>query len=109
MSLNQIFRKTFPKEDLIALLDDICIKTEKYYILNNDSYKKGNYTNSIPPFINGCRQYYHVSKQKYVDRKHTYKSFMTIIRQICKLHEIIYTSDIKYDKSKYDIVYHIYY
>jgi hypothetical protein len=41
------------------------------------------------------------------DRKLTYKSFNTIIRQICNFNKITYTTQIKYDKSVYDIVYDI--
>ena len=40
--------------------------------------------------------------------KLTYNSFTTIIRQICKYNQITYTSQIKYDKSTYEIVYYIY-
>ncbi len=105
---NQIFKMIVPKELIINLLDAICLKNEKHYILNNDSYKKGMYNGLVQLFINDCRQYYHISKQKYLDKKSTYKSFMTIIRQICKSINITYTSEIKYDKSDYDIVYYIY-
>jgi len=44
---NQTFKKPFPNELLIELLDNISSKTEKYYIINNDSYKKGIFTNKI--------------------------------------------------------------
>ena len=40
---NQIFKMIVPKELIINLLDAICLKNEKHYILNNDSYKKGMY------------------------------------------------------------------
>ena len=42
---NQTFKKPFPNELLIELLDNISSKTDKYYIINNDSYKKGIFTN----------------------------------------------------------------
>jgi hypothetical protein len=37
----------------------------------------------------------------------TYNFFVTILRQFCNYKKIPYTSEIKYDKSKYKIVYTI--
>jgi hypothetical protein len=105
----QIFKKNVPTESLYSLLDDICLKNDKYYILNNNSYKKGIFNNSITNFIEACKPYYHISKQKYLERKLTYNSFTTILRQICKFNKITHTSQIKYDKSTYDIIYYIYF
>lgn len=105
---SQIFKNPIPSQLLINLLDEIAIKTEKYYILNNDAYKKGVFNDIIQQFIAKCSPYYHLSKRKYLDKKTTYKSILTIIRQICKFNKIMYTSQIKYDKSTYDIIYNIY-
>ena len=106
---SQIFKNAIPNELLIKLLDDIAVKTEKYYILNNSSYKKGMFNNIIAKFIEDCKLYYHISKRKYLERKLTYNAFITIIRQICNFNKITYTSQIKYDKSTYDIIYNIYF
>ena len=38
----------------------------------------------------------------------TYKSFTNIIRQICKQNLIQYTTEMKYNESKYNIVFKIY-
>ena len=105
--LSQIFKTHIPNEMLIKLLNDISIKSEKGYILNNDAYKKGMFNNVLESFINACMPYYYLSKQKYLTRKLTYNSFVTIIRQICNCNYIPYTSHIKYDKSNYDIMYYI--
>jgi len=106
---NQIFKKKIKNEDLFALLDELGTKSEKCYIINNDSYKKGIFTNSLPTFIENCKPYYHISKQKYLDRKLTYNSFITVLRQICNFNKIKYMSQIKYDKSRYDILYYVYF
>jgi hypothetical protein len=106
---SQIFKSAIPNEILIKLLNNIAIKTEKCYILNNSCYKKGLFNNVIYPFIDECKLYYHVSKMKYLDRKLTYNSFITIVRQICNFNKVTYTSQIKYDKSTYDIMYYIYF
>lgn len=106
---SQIFKNHVPNEILIELLDNIAIKSDKCYIINNDSYKKGIFNNLINEFIIKCVPYYHISKRKYLERKLTYNSFITIIRQICNYNKITYTSQIKYDKSTYDIIYYLYF
>lgn len=104
----QIFKKKVPNELLFNLLDQICMKNEKHYLLNINSFKKGLYNESIQKFCTECQEYYHISKKKYLERKLTYNNFTTILRQICNFNKITYTSQIKYDKSTYDIVYYIY-
>ena len=105
----QIFKNQIPTNIFFELLDKICLKNEKHYIFNIDSFKKGIYNEEIQKFIILCNPYYHISKRKYLERKLTHNSFTTILRQICKFNNIKYTSEIKYDKSSYDIVYYIYY
>ena len=105
----QIFKKKIPSEDLFSLLESICLKNEKHYTFNVESYKKGVFKEIIQQFITNCVPYYHLSKRKYLERKLTYNSFTTILRQICNFNKITYTSQIIYDKSSYVIVYYIYY
>jgi len=105
----QIFKNPIPNDKFIELLEEIGKKTEKCYIVNNDSYKRGLFTNSIPNFIKECKSFYHISKQKYLDRKLTYNNFTTILRQICNYNKIKYTSQIKYDNSSYNIIYYIFF
>ena len=109
MSASQIFKNQVPNDLLIQLLDSIAIKTDKCYIINNNVYKKGIFNETVAAFLTECTPYYHVSKRKYLEKKSTYNSFITIIRQICKHNNITYTSQIKYDKSNYDIIYTIYF
>ena len=104
----QLFKNKIPNELLFTLLDDICIKNEKQYTFNKTSFKKGIYEEKIQQFLSKCLPYYHLSKQKYLNNKLTYNSFITVLRQICKLNIIQFTSEIKYDKSEYEIVYYIF-
>jgi hypothetical protein len=46
----QIFKNIIPKNKLYELLDLICIKTDKNYILNKDAFKKGMFNNKIKEF-----------------------------------------------------------
>jgi hypothetical protein len=105
----QIFKTILPSDLLKVLLDKICAKTDKYYTVNNETYKKGLFTNDIQNFMEVCKPYYRISKQKYLDRKLSFNNFTTVLRQICNLNKIKYTSHIKYDKSKYDIVYYVFF
>ena len=106
---SQIFKKLIPNEILFSLLDSICIKNEKHYTYNIESFKRGIFKDVIDKFLDICKPYYHNSKKIYLEKKLTFNSFTTIIRQICNSNGIIYTSQIKYDKSTYIILYYIYF
>ena len=105
----QIFKKNVPNELLFTLLDSICEKNDKYYIFKNEAFKRGVFQESIQKFLLDCNQYYHISKKKYLEKKLTYNTFTTVLRQICNFNKITHTSQIKYDKSNYDIFYYIYF
>ena len=105
---SQIFKKNISNELVYNILDELCVKTDKYYIFNMESFKKGVYKELIPKFLETCKPYYHISKRKYLEKKLTYNSFITVLRQICNFNKITYTSQIKYDKSNYSIIYYIY-
>ena len=105
----QIFKNQIPNNVFFELLDKICLKNEKHYTFNLDAFKKGVYSEDIQKFLVECLPYYHISKRKYLERKLTHKSFTTILRQICNFNKIKYISEIKYEKSSYDIVYYIYF
>ena len=106
--MTQIFKTKIPTHLLFSLLSDICDKNEKCFVFDKNAYKRGIYNDKITTFFELCKPHYHTSKQKYVDRKLTYNSLITIIRQICNSNEIGYASEIKYDKSLHTIVYYIF-
>ena len=60
-------------------------------------------------FCNTIKDYYHASKLFYIERKFTYNSFINIVRQICKNNNAMFSSQIKYNDSEYNIDYFIYY
>jgi hypothetical protein len=105
----QIFKNPYPKEDFFSFLEKVCEKTNKYYIFNNCSYKKAILNNDLPLFIESIRPCYYLSKHKYLDAKMNYNRLTTILRQICKYHKILFTSEIKYEYSKYNIHYYFYF
>lgn len=107
--ISQIFKTRVEREVLFELLDKISNKVnDTKYIFDNTSYKKAMFLEILSPFLEKIKLYYHVSKQIYVDKKPSFKMLSTIIRQICRLNGIYYKQQIKYSKSTYEIVYHIY-
>jgi hypothetical protein len=108
MGGSQIFKSPVPTEMLAEILNKICSVQENALVLNYSAFKKGVFMKIIPVFIDECIPYYHASKLHYLTKKLTYNSFITIVRQICKHRDIQYVSKIKYDKTKYEIMYSIY-
>jgi hypothetical protein len=107
--MSQIFKLKIPNTELFELLDTICVKTSNHYFFNTISFKKGLLDDKIQYYLNKWKPFYHMSKQKYLEKKLTYNSFTTILRQICKNNKVSFTSKIKYDKSSYEIQYFIYF
>ncbi len=106
--LNQIFKTQISIQLLFELLEKVCIKTEKYYLVDMNAYRKLVYYNYYEPFSKLILNNYHLSKQFYITRKLTYNSFTNIIRQICKSNNIMFTNQLKYNESQYNIDYMIY-
>jgi hypothetical protein len=106
---SQIFKKIIPKEILFELLEQICFKTDKHYLFDLNAYRKLMFYDLYISFCEKLKDYYHCSKRIYIERKMSYNAFTTIIRQICKSTNIMYTSQIKYNESKYNINYFIYF
>jgi hypothetical protein len=107
--LKQIFHKNVPIQVLFELFDQICMKNEKFYTFDINSYRKMLFHNLHEPFFEKIIECYHKSKQFYVTRQLNYNSFINIIRQICKSNNIKYISQIKYNNSNYNIDYFIYF
>ena len=101
--MNQIFKDKMSCDVLYDLLDQICLRKDKYYFMDETAYRKMLFHNLHEPFLNYLRPYYHVSKTFYLDREFTYNSFTNIVRQVCKHLEIVFESEIKYCHSKYYI------
>ena len=101
--LYQIFKCEIPNNILFDILEQICLKTEKYYFIDVNAYKKLLFMELKMPFINALNEYYHLSKKFYLEREFTYTSFTNIVRQICKHGNLKIESEIKYSHSKYYI------
>tara|TARA_B100001093_G_scaffold520080_1_gene612541 strand:- start:9738 stop:10067 length:330 start_codon:yes stop_codon:yes gene_type:complete len=107
--MSQIFKDKVDIQILIDFLDKYCTKTNNMYEINNIVFKKAKFEKEyLNKFYQDIEPFYHISKLKYIKRDRIYKNFITIIRQICNLLHISYSSKIKYSKSTYDIKYFIY-
>ena len=107
--MSQLFKYSVNKKYFTDFIIKYC-----YNIKNNEfvfslvSYKKAVYDNKIKELINTIKPCYHKSKQFYLERNVNYKNFLTILRQICSNLSISYSSQILYNKSKYNINYSIF-
>jgi hypothetical protein len=104
----QIFKKLVPPSVLYELFEQICLKTDKYYLVDHNSYKKFLYYDLDKKLCADLVEYYHLSKHFYLTREMTYNSFTNLVRQICKSNGIMFTNQIKYNESKYTIEYLVY-
>ena len=107
--LDQIFKKEIPNNILFDLLEKICLKTDKYYFLDINAYKKMLFMELHQNFFDALYEYYHLSKKFYLERECAYTPFTNIVRQVCKHSDIKIESEIKYNHSQYYINFFIYY
>lgn len=106
---SQIFKEEIPNKLLFDFLDKICLKTDKYYLIDYNAYKKMAFNDLYHGFCESLKEYYYLGKYFYLEREMTYKCFTNIVRQICKHNNIMFTSKMKYNKSKYNIDFLIYF
>lgn len=108
MKLN-LSNSNLSKESFIKFLETIAIfKTDTYFYITPDSYKKANYNNSLNTFINDISSCYPKSKQYFINRPFNYKRLCTILRQLSNEFSFTYVTELKYDHSTYAISYKIY-
>ena len=109
--MSQVFKKPIPKSILFHFLERIgCQKTDKCYIVDITAFKRAIYNNDLEMFIQSIKEYYYMSKLHYIDMTHaSYNKFNTIIRQLCKCNNVVFSKNIKYDKSTYSVVYNVHY
>lgn len=106
--MSQIF-KTIPSITILFnLLEQICIKDDKFYIVDRASYKLGIYNKEIENMYSILEPYYYNAKKFYITRKLDYKNFLTVIRQLCNANNIPFNYYTEFDKSTYNIIYKIF-
>lgn len=101
------FKEHVPPAILTTLLSEICPVVDNCYVIDMPTYHNGIHKGSIQHFMEECKQYYKESKHIYVTKELTYKSFLTVVRHICKINSIQYNHHIQYSHSIYQVVYNI--
>ena len=104
---SSLFRAKVPKEILIAFLRDIGQRERNGYVIYDELLKRKGREASIAAFLCATMAYYYPSKWYYARKVNDAKSLMTVIRQICKLHNIAVSSRTLYQHAKYTIHYKI--
>ena len=110
-----IFKTVLPNDLFFQLLKEICLmeklQQNTYFIFNLESFQKAKYHELLIPFLTMLKDYYHTSKQRFIDISIpiTYNKFTTILRQICKTNSIPFFTQICYNKSNYTVIYKIQY
>ena len=105
--MSQVITNKLKKDLVENILKSISQPYKKYRKFNKFYYKKLILENKLSPILDKLEPYYYKSKKYYI-KNTTYNGITTIIRQLCKLFHIPYTSQIIYNKSKYIIEYYIY-
>lgn len=101
------FKQNIPSTILFSLLKELCVVNNNCYVLNIYSFQRGTHNGMIQTFMSDCVPYYLENKQMYATKELTYKSFLTVVRHICKTNNIQYDRHIQYHHSTYQIVYNI--
>ena len=107
--VSQNIKPSLEKETITKIIKSITTYDEKkeIYIFSNVEYKRMCYHEQTKDILKTLRPHYYESKRFYLDRKLTFKSFSTILRQICKFVKIDISSRVVYTKSDYMIIYTI--
>lgn len=107
--MSQLFKHNVDEKYFIEFIVKYCTNVKNNeYVFSLVSYKKAVYDNKIKELIEKIKPCYHKSKRFYLERNINYKNFLTIVRQICTNLSLSYSSQILYNKSKYNINYSIY-
>lgn len=101
----KIFKKQIPIVLLFHLLDKVHPAKDEY-IIDKALFKK--LQPFLPEFLSECSEYYLDSQKKYTTKTpFLYKSFLTVVRQICNNNEVPFFYKLKYMHSTYEIIYYI--
>ena len=102
MKYKNIFKNNPDKTDFVNMLKNVCMIDNRKYILYDELYKKSMTT--IHSYISELKNNYHISKQSYLEDIN-FKKCVTIIKQICKTHDIEWSTKRKYQNNSYKIYY----
>ena len=106
--MKQIFKEAPEYNKIKSFLQQFSDKYLNYYLVNVHTFNRVKLNGVLVECIDYLLPLYYTSKQFYLTREMNYSYFLTIIRQLCKVCNILFTYKIKYISSKYMIEYYIY-
>jgi len=102
----KIFKNKIPISILYNLLNKVELSEKNQYIIDKPFFKK--LSPFLKDFLEECKNYYFESQKKYITKTpFIYKSFLTVMRQICNNNDVPFYYKIKFIHSKYEIIYYI--
>lgn len=102
---SQIFKSPPDMNVFKKFLDDVCDIENDRYVFSMAAFKRSEMFDHTTIFCHYLEECYYDSKKFYVQRRMTYKNFITVIRQVCKVWDLDYTTQTRYYKSSYEMVY----
>ena len=106
--MKQIFKQEPEYDKIKYYIKQFSDIYSNYYIINKHTYTRSKLDGSLTKCLDYLLPLYYKSKQFYLTRNMTYNNFVTVIRHMCKICNILFTYKIKYISSKYMIEYYIY-
>lgn len=104
---HRLFKSEVPKDIIINYIKNNFVLENGSYMIDNMLFRKLHFEQKLGPVVSYLKEFYHLSKQKYINNISTYKQFVTVLRQVLSFHEIPYSKKIKYANNTYNIFYFI--
>ena len=77
------FLYAFPPYLLFEVLEEICLKTSSYYLIERSAYQKMTYLSLDKWLVDVMRTYYKPQNLYLLETEITYEKFILFVRQIC--------------------------
>jgi hypothetical protein len=103
----QIFKTKAPLSLLVEFLDGACERDGNARVLSKRAYRAAALRGEVNALCTRAACHYQASRRYYVERPMTYPRFVTVIRQLCRLHGLECSSSILYSGAQYEISYRV--
>lgn len=105
---SNLFRKPYPLANFYSFLEDTCKSTPEYYLIDQNVFHNLTFHEKHLPFLQELEDYYYECQHtNYIKRDWSYRSFITIVRQICSYYNISITFTKQYNHGLLDLRYFI--
>jgi len=98
---SQVFRTIPDYHKVFSLLNDVCDKNEKTFVVKDTTFRQLLYSEKVEEFYVYLCNFYHKSKQFYLSIDRGYSGFLAVLRQLCKVFNILYVSKVVHHHATY--------